>query len=163
MEILELENLIDNEIEQYKIIEKLYVDKKEILTQAKSEELLQVDAKILDVVQNISNIANKRKNISKKMNLMSDSLSEMIGFLKTKDADAAKRFEEKKVVINELTQSIVLLEKTNMDLTRHGIQFTNKTLEAILKGAAVATQEYNEHGKNISNENLEMSSIIEEA
>ena len=30
MEILELENLIDSEIEQYKTIEKLYVEKKEI-------------------------------------------------------------------------------------------------------------------------------------
>ena len=57
MEILELENLIDSEIEQYKTIEKLYVEKKEILLHAKSDELLKIDAKILDVVQNISNIS----------------------------------------------------------------------------------------------------------
>lgn len=163
MEILELENLIDNEIEQYKVIEKLYIDKKEILMKADCDGLLKVDSKILDVVQNINKIAQKRKDISEKMDIMTPSLSEIIGYLKNKDENAAKRFDEKKTTVNDLAKSIDSLEKINIGLTQHGIQFTNKTLEAILRGAAVSTKEYNEHGKNISNENLEISSIVEEA
>ena len=91
MEILELENLIDSEIEQYKTIEKLYVEKKEILLHAKSDELLKIDAKILDVVQNISNISAKRKEVSEKLGIMTPSLSEIIGLLRTKDPESVPR------------------------------------------------------------------------
>ena len=95
MEILELENLIDSEIEQYKTIEKLYVEKKEILLHAKSDELLKIDAKILDVVQNISNISAKRKEVSEKLGIMTPSLSEIIGLLRTKDPESVPRFRTK--------------------------------------------------------------------
>lgn len=163
MELTQLENLIDEEIEQYRTIEKLYVDKKEILMKADSENLLKVDSKILDVVQNINNIADKRKEVSEKMGILTPSISEIIGYLKAKDAQAAIRFEEKKNIVKELSQRITDLERANLELTQHGLLFTNKTLEAILKGAGMATQEYNDQGRNISNENLEMSSIVEEA
>ena len=162
MEIPELENLIDSEIEQYKTIEKLYVEKKEILLHAKSDELLKIDAKILDVVQNISNISAKRKEVSEKLGIMTPSLSEIIGLLRTKDPESVPRFEQKQKTVRELSKKISELERANLELTKHGLQFTNKTLEAILKGASLNNQEYNEHGKSVQAELPEMSSIVED-
>ncbi|HIU85594.1 TPA: flagellar export chaperone FlgN [Candidatus Spyradomonas excrementavium] len=162
MEILELENLIDSEIEQYKTIEKLYVEKKEILLHAKSDELLKIDAKILDVVQNISNISAKRKEVSEKLGIMTPSLSEIIGLLRTKDPESVPRFEQKQKTVRELSKKISELERANLELTKHGLQFTNKTLEAILKGASLNNQEYNEQGKSVQAELPEMSSIVED-
>lgn len=162
-QILELENLIDNEIEEYKSIEKLYIDKREILKSAKSEELLKIDSNILDVVQNIDKISSKRKTLAQKMDIMSSSMSEIIGFLKSNKSPAVTRFEEKKNELCELSKKISELEKINFDLAKHGLQFTKKTLEAIFKGAAVSTQEYNASGQSISTAKPEMSSIIEEA
>lgn len=162
MEILELENLIDSEIEQYKQIEQLYIEKKEILMQAKSVELLKIDAKILDVIQQISNISAKRKEISEKLGIMTPSLSEIIGLLRTKDPESVPRFEQKQKTVRELSKKISTLEKANLELTQHGLQFTNKTLEAILKGASLSNQEYNEHGKSVQADLPEMSSIVED-
>ena len=162
MEILELENLIDSEIEQYKKIEELYIEKKEILMHAKCEELLKIDAKILDVIQSIGNISAKRKEISEKLGIMTPSLSEIIGFLRIKEPESVKRFEEKQKTVRELSKRISNLEKTNLELTKHGLQFTNKTLEAILKGASPSNQEYNAHGQSVQSEFPGMSSIVED-
>ena len=162
MEILELENLIDSEIEQYEQIEQLYIEKKEILLHAKSEELLKIDAKILDVIQNISNISAKRKEISEKLGIKTPSLSEIIGLLRTKDPESVPRFEQKQKTVRELSERIAKLEKSNPELTKHGLQFTNKTLEAILKGASLSNQEYNAHGQSVQAELPEMSSIVED-
>ena len=50
-----------------------------------------------------------------------------------------------------------------MELLKHGMHVTNKTLEIILRGLKPITEEYNKNGKNITKDQLEMSSIIEEA
>ena len=74
-----------------------------------------------------------------------------------------ERFEQKKKDINELSKRITKLEKLNLELTKHGINMTNKTLEAILRSVTISTNEYDKRGKNIAGEHLEMSSIVEEA
>lgn len=162
-EILTLEKLVDEEIERYKEIEKLYTDKKEILISGKSSDLLNIDSQILNTFRNINNIALKRISSLEKLEIQNPSMSAIIDFVKDKDISIAKRFEEKKNHLGNISENIKKLEKVNLDLTKHGINFTNKTLEIILKGAAVSTTEYNQRGQNISGENLEMSSIIEEA
>jgi hypothetical protein len=162
-QILELESLINQEIEEYKNIEKLYIDKKEILIKADGEKLLGIDSLILDAVQNVNNISTKRKSLSEKMNIMTGSMSEIIGFVKSKDKTMAQRFEEKKKEINRLSERLADLDRVNAALAQHGIQLTNKTLEVILKGLAVPNQEYNKHGQSVSPEQPEMSSIVEEA
>ena len=40
---------------------------------------------------------------------------------------------------------------------------TNRTLEIIIRGLQPITKEYNQKGQNITKNQLEMSSIIEEA
>ncbi len=163
--ILELENLIDSEIEEYKKIEILFIEKKEILSQSRRNELLDIDTRILDVIQSISNIADKRENVSKDLNLGICSITEIVSYLTDKNVDPGiiTRFKEKQVQIQEMSHRIATLDKINAELAEHGLEFTTKTLEAILKGFKLSNQEYNEHGRSVPLEPLDISSIIEEA
>lgn len=158
-----LENIIDKEIDGYKNIEKLYIDKKEILIHGKGTDLYEVDTKIIDTYKNINNLSETRKSITKSMNIPTFSLTDLINKIRTEDEVTAKKFEQKRDEVKELAQKIYKLEKINVELVKHGIYITNKTIEAMLKGVSISTKEYNNKGKNISNEQLEMSSIIEEA
>ena len=157
-----LENLINQEIDEYKNIEKLYADKKEILVHCKTAELYEIDSQITDTYKKIKNLSSMRKNVTKSMNMLSFSMSDIIKKLKEQDESAAKKFEEKKAIVNELAQKIFNLEKTNYELIKHGMLVTNKTLEIFLKGIKTITKEYNQKGKNIAKDQLEMSSIVEE-
>ncbi len=157
-----LENLINQEIDEYKNIEKLYADKKEILVHCKTAELYEIDSQITDTYKKIKNLSSMRKNVTKSMNMLSFSMSDIIKKLKEQDESAAKKFEEKKAIVNELAQKIFNLEKTNYELIKHGMLVTNKTLEIFLKGIKPITKEYNQKGKNIAKDQLEMSSIVEE-
>lgn len=162
-QIKTLENIVDKEIDGYKNIEKLYVDKKEILIKGKSTELFDVDAKIADTFKSISSYSEMRKNISKSLNMPTFSLTDIINNIKQQDAHAAENLEKKRDEVKELSQKIFELEKVNLELLKHGMHVTNKTLEIIIKGLKPITEEYNKNGKNITKEQLEMSSIIEEA
>lgn len=91
-----LENLINQEIDEYKNIEKLYADKKEILVHCKTAELYKIDSQITDTYKKIKNLSSMRKNVTKSMNMLSFSMSDIIKKLKEQDEAAAKKFEEKK-------------------------------------------------------------------
>lgn len=162
-QIKTLENVIDKEIDGYKNIEKLYVDKKEILVKGKSTELFDVDAKIVDTYKSINSYSEMRKNISKALNMPTFSLTDIINNIKEQDVQAAQSLEKKRDEVKELSHRIFELEKINMELLKHGMHVTNKTLEIILRGLKPITEEYNKNGKNITKDQLEMSSIIEEA
>lgn len=162
-DIVELEKYIDEEIGGYQTMEKLYTDKREILIHGKSDELLNIDALILNTLKSVNNTVTKRVGVLSKLNIKKPNMSEIIKFLRQNEPSAVERFEEKKKQINELSKKISKLEKLNLELTKHGINMTNKTLEAILKSVTISTNEYDKRGKNIAGENLEMSSIVEEA
>lgn len=162
-QIQELENLIDKEIDGYKNIEKLYTDKKEILIQGKATDLYDVDSKIVNTYKKINDLSEARKNVTKSLDLPTFSMTDIINKIRITDETAAKKFAQKKEEVNELAKRIYQLEKINIELTKHGIYLTNKTIEAMLKGANSVNKEYNEKGQNIANDQLKMSSIIEEA
>lgn len=162
-QIKTLEEVIDKEIDGYKNIEKLYVDKKEILIKGKSTELFDLDAKIVDTYKSINNYSEMRKNISKALKMPTFSLTDIINSIKEQDAQAAENFERKREQVKELSHRIFELEKVNMELIKHGMHVTNKTLEIIIKGLKPITEEYNKKGQSTTKEQLEMSSIIEEA
>lgn len=162
-EITKLETIIDKEIDGYKNIEKLYIDKKEILMYGKGTDLYDIDSKIVNTYKNLNDLSEIRKNITKSLNLPTVSMTDLINNIKEHDEIAAKKFEKKKEEVSELAKKIFELEKTNIELVKHGIFLTNKTIEAMLKGVSSVTKEYNQKGQNITKEQLEMSSIIEEA
>lgn len=161
--IQELENIINKEIDGYKKIEKLYVDKKEVLIRGKGTDLFDIDAQITNTYKNINSLAEARKTVTKTMDIPTFSMTDIINKIKQQDEEAAKKFEAKKAEVNELAHRIFELEKVNIDLTKHGIYLTGKTIEAMLKGVNSVNKEYNQRGQNIAKEQLEMSSIVEEA
>ncbi len=162
-QIQKLENILDSEINEYKNIEKFYIDKKEILVRGKGTDLYDLDNKITNTFKNISQLSEERKNMSQSMDIPTFSMTDIINKIKTQDSEAAKKFEQKKLEVNTLAQKIFELERTNLELLKHGIYVTNKTIEVMLKGVKTVTKEYNQKGQNIAKEQLEMSSIIEEA
>ena len=162
-DITKLENIVDKEIDGYKNIEKLYVDKKEILMRGKGTDLYDIDSKIINAYKNLNDLTEVRKTITKAWNIPTFSMTDLINFVKKEDVVAAENFAKKKEEVSTLAKKIFELERTNLELVKHGIFLTNKTIEAMLKGVSSVTKEYNRKGQNISKEQLEMSSIIEEA
>jgi len=162
-QISTLENIINKEIDGYKDIEKLYMDKKEILIHGKSDELMAVDEKIMNAYKGLNNSLEARKVIMKSLEMPTFSMTDLINKIKSADEESAKKFEAKKNEANKLAQRIFELDRVNLELIKHGMHVTNKTLEIIIKGLRPITNEYNQKGQNITKEQLEMSSIIEEA
>ena len=162
-QIKELENLIDKEIDGYKNIEKLYTDKKEILIKGKATDLYDVDAKIINTYKKISDLSDARKTVTKALDIPTFSITDVINKIKNTDQETAKKLEEKKAEVNELAKRIYKLEKINIELTKHGLLVTGKTIEVMLKGVATVNNEYNAKGQNIKDDRLKMSSIVEEA
>ena len=162
-QIKELENLIDKEIDGYKNIEKLYTDKKEILIKGKATDLYDVDAKIINTYKTISDLSEARKTVTKSLDIPTFSITDIINKIKNTDEQAAKKLEQKKAEVNELAKRIYKLEKINIELTKHGLLLTGKTIEAMLKGVTTVNNEYNAKGQNITDDRLKMSSIVEEA
>lgn len=162
-QIKELENLIDKEIDGYKNIEKLYTDKKEILIKGKATDLYDVDAKIINTYKTISDLSEARKNVTKSLDIPTFSITDIINKIKNTDEQTAKKLEQKKAEVNELAKRIYKLEKINIELTKHGLLLTGKTIEAMLKGVTTVNNEYNAKGQNITDDRLKMSSIVEEA
>lgn len=162
-QIKTLENIINKEIDGYKDIEKLYMDKKEILIHGKSEELMNVDEKIMNAYKGLNNSLEARRVVMKSMEMPTFSMTDLINKIKSADEEAAKNFESKKTEANKLAQRIFELDRVNLELIKHGMHVTNKTLEIIIRGLKPITNEYNQKGQNITKEQLEMSSIIEEA
>lgn len=162
-QIKTLENIIDKEIDGYKDIEKLYMDKKEILIHGKSEELMNVDEKIMNAYKGLNNSLEARRVVMKSMEMPTFSMTDLINKIKSADEEAAKNFEAKKTEANKLAQRIFELDRVNLELIKHGMHVTNKTLEIIIRGLKPITNEYNQKGQNITKKQLEMSSIIEEA
>ncbi len=162
-QIKELENLIDKEIDGYKNIEKLYTDKKEILIKGKATDLYDVDAKIINTYKTISDLSEARKNVTKSLDIPTFSITDIINKIKNTDEQTAKKLEQKKAEVNKLAKRIYKLEKINIELTKHGLLLTGKTIEAMLKGVTTVNNEYNAKGQNITDDRLKMSSIVEEA
>lgn len=162
-QIKELENLIDKEIDGYKNIEKLYTDKKEILIKGKATDLYDVDAKIINTYKTINDLSEARKTVTKSLDIPTFSITDIINKIKNTDEQTAKKFEQKKAEVNELAKRIYKLEKINIELTKHGLLLTGKTIEAMLKGVTTVNNEYNAKGQNITDDRLKMSSIVEEA
>ena len=105
-DVQDLEKYIDEEINCYKEIKNLYTDKREILIHGKSDELFNVDARILNTLKSANNTVAKRIGLLSKLNIKKPNMSEIINFLRQKEPSAVERFEEKKREINELSKSI---------------------------------------------------------
>ena len=61
----------------------------------------------------------------------------------------------------DLNKKIANQEKTNIELLKHGMGTTNKLIKIIVDGVMKSSQ-YNNYGKNVKDESIGISSIVEE-
>lgn len=136
MEIKE-ENLTEKLIETYESLVELQKEKKRILEKHEIDKLGSIDERILSMYNRATLIADKRE------------------FVKPND-------EEKKR-IRSLYQEISKLENLNQALIKYSLNLINNIFEGIMKIASVKTSEYTRDGKSTKMDEMQLSSIVEEA
>lgn len=154
---------IDKEIQEYEAMEELYKLKQAVLVQGRSDALWDVDAKIVDKINNIKTIANERKTVAKYLGDENLTMTDAIERAKFSNEALAKKLQSQKAKLNVLSNSISLYEKTNMDLIKHGLTMAEKTMSMIVSIVAPQPNQYDRSGKNLSNDKMQISSVVEEA
>lgn len=157
-----LEKIIDDEINSYKELNELCKNKQSILVANKSDDLLEIDSKIINKFKSIKPIIDSRSEISNRISNSEMTLSEIIEKALNIDVEQSKRFKNKKEKINKLLSSIQETESINSNLISHGMKMIGKTIQIIFKNAKIPTNEYNNQGKITNQEKLQLSSVNEE-
>ena len=140
----------------------MLVEAKEEILRAKTEAERENKERRQEVIRLENRALAKEETLDKKLENY-ERREEQLN-QKIKDNDIIKKeLEQKKAEVNELAKRIYKLEKINIELTKHGLLLTGKTIEAMLKGVAAVNNEYNAKGQNITDDRLKMSSIVEEA
>ncbi len=161
--LLQFKDVVDEEIQAYEAMEELYKIKQAFLVQGKSDMLWEVDAKIVSRMENLKTLNVKRREIAKYLGNEDLTMSEIIEKAKYSNDGIAEKLQMQKTKLNILAKSIKLCETTNMELIKHGLVIVGKTLNIIIKAILPSTNEYNQFGKNVENDKMQISSIIEEA
>ena len=160
--LTQFKEAVDEEIKSYEAMEELYKLKQAILVQGKSDFLWDVDAKIVERMKTINNLNSQRKEIVKYLGYETLSMSEAIEKAQATNDSIAENFKIQQKKLNILANSISLYERTNMDLIKHGLIMTGKTLNIIVNALLPQANQYNKEGKNVETDKLRISSIIEE-
>jgi len=161
--INELEQIIDEEIQEYKEIEALYKDKREVLIQSRANDLKDIDEQILSRLERLKISAKRKHSVSKHFGKETISLSEIIEKTKAHNLQQAQRFLQKQEELGGIERSLSRLDKTNQALLKHGMVLVDKTMKIIVNACIPTQDNYNNKGKNQNQEHLQISSIIEEA
>ena len=161
--LTEFKEAVDEEIKSYKAMEELYKLKQAVLIQGKSDILWDVDAKIVDRMKTIKELDVRRKGIARYLGNESLSMTEAIAKAQNSNIGLAEKMKTQQKTLNILASSISLYEKTNMDLIKHGLIMTGKTLNIIVNALLPQANQYNKEGQNVKNEKFQLSSVIEEA
>jgi len=161
--LIQFKEIVDEEIIAYEAMEELYKIKQSFLVQGRSDALWEVDAKIVSRMENIKSLNLKRKEVAKYLGNEDLTMTEAIEKAKASNDVLANKLQVQKTKLNILSKSIQLCESTNMELIKHGLIIVGKTLNIIMNAVLPQTSEYNKFGKNIDNNKVEISSIVEEA
>lgn len=153
---------VDEEIKVYEEMEELYKLKQAVLVQCKTDELWNVDAKIVSQINNIKNLSVKRKEVGKYLGNENITMSEVIQKAMDSNKTLAEKFREQKKKLNLLTTSISLYETSNLELIKHGLNVTEKRLNIIFNTLTPHANQYDNSGKNTGSGELKISSVIEE-
>lgn len=157
----EIDNLISQEIAEINNLSKLYDDKKYSLIKLDLNSLSDVDNKINAQAKIIKNIEEKREIINKEIGLEKASMSDYIELAQKNALTVEKNLLNKKTIFQDLNKKIANQEKTNIELLKHGMGTTNKLIKIIVDGVMKSSQ-YNNYGKNVKDESIGISSIVEE-
>ncbi len=159
MDFNSLIGLMDKEIALYKQLRQLYSAKKIILIKNDITNLQEVDSKIIKIVDFIKIIGLKRLNITEKK---FPNISSLISYAKLKHPQYVEKLEQQRVEIKILAKEINALEKTNIELIKHGIILTDNKLNLIIKLCQSKTTNYSSKGQSES-ENFVLSTVVQEA
>ena len=156
--------MLDDTITVYQELLDLYKEKKQALLTPKNNEILRVvDEKILAHINTVKNVNEKREEFCKENDIDPAKISTLIEFASNDNKEFEEILSEQKVKINEVAQEIALIEKTNVELIKHGLIMSDKLLDIIISAAMPQTDNYDKHGKNIDTSELSISSIVEDA
>lgn len=162
--LLQFEKNVEEEIKAYQDMEELYKIKQAVLVQGRREALCDVDSKILDKIEQLKILNNQRKNVSKYLGNEEMTMSEAIQKANAVNPQLAQRLQVQKTMLNALSGTLTIYEKTNLDLIKHGLLMANKTLNIIINALAPQANQYSNTGKNLEQDRkVHLSTIVEEA
>ncbi len=156
--------MLDDTISVYKELLELYKEKKKVLLTPKNGDLLRiVDEKILAQVNSVKKVNEKREEFCKENEIEPTNIGTLIELAQRECPDFEKKLSEQKVKINEVADEMALVEKTNVELIKHGLIMSDKLLDIIVSAAVPQKDNYDMHGKNVDTSELSISSIVEDA
>lgn len=158
-----LENNLNREITLYEELSALYEEKRKVLVSSKPEGLEVIDAKIINKSQEIKSEIEKRIEIVSEVSTTTNNLSDIIEECKKQDKVQAEVLEDKRTAINKILKKLQKQDVTNLELTKHGLKVSNKIIQIILNQAISANAEYDNMGKPITQNDIQISSISKEA
>ena len=160
----DISGMIDDAIASYEALRDLYKEKKELLLKRNVKHLSELDNKIVEQVEIITKINHIRDNYCQKHGLTTPiKITELIDMAANDNPDFSRAYKLKKVKIREVADEIALLNKTNVELIKHGLIISDKILDIIISAAVPQTTNYNKQGKNIESSGMSISSIVENA
>lgn len=156
--------ILDDTILVYKELLELYKEKKKVLLTPKNNDLLRIiDEKILAQVNTVRRINEKREEFCNENEISSTKISTLIELAQKECPEFEKKLSEQKVKINEVAEEMALIDKTNVELIKHGLVMSDKLLDIIISAAGSQKDSYDQHGKNIEANKITIGSIVEEA
>lgn len=157
-------DIVFNEIvSAYDKMADLYEEKKEALIKSDTDGLTLVDEKIIENYNTMVDLNNERVRIVQQTGADEMNISEIIEKAELKNSPLVNKFKGYKVKISEVAKRIALLEQTNVELIKHGLEMSGKTLNIIISACAPQTGGYDKHGKNVQSQSLGISSVCEDA
>ena len=147
----ELREILNEEIVNYSEIKMLFEEKKKILTYEGVDKLVNIDMEITEKINSIKKTAVKRDYLSSELGIKDFKISDLIEATRKNEKELCEQFQAQKEKLSELAEDILTLDKTNRELTKHGIKIANKTLQLIFDGINVKQGEYNSKGKSTDN------------
>lgn len=148
----EIENVIEEQIENYKEIEKLYITKQNILKRGSAQELFDIDYEIVDKYEKAKRVEIKRKTFFSVLGGENINLSEVIEMAKEDNSEKVPRLIEQKTQLNSLFEQIKHQEIINLELIKRGKQLVDKHIKIILDFVSPNTKEYDMNGKAQKND-----------
>lgn len=161
IEFRKLLNIIDEEIKAYEELKPLFEEKKELLKKSKSGDLIEVDNRIIAQNELIVKLNKARQDISVKHFNKDCSMSDYIELLGGENDEYKEQLLLRKVKICNILDELTLLNNQNVELLKHGIIITNKTLDMIVDAFAPQGSNYDETGKTDTHD-LDMWTVNEE-
>jgi seryl-tRNA synthetase len=141
----------------------LYKQKKEALIKGDKDNLVSVDEKLLEIVEHLKDLHKQRRQIFSQYGQEDKNLSQIIELAKSCSNPLSETFEGHKVKLNKVSEELSLLERSNVELLKHGLTMSDKLLNIITSALLPQTDNYDKHGKNVDTSNISISSIVENA